>query len=675
MDRLRARLGGVVFGGDYNPEQWPRDVWDEDVRLMKEAGVGMTTVGVFSWSVLEPQDGVFDFAWLDDVMDRMHGAGIAVDLATPNAAPPPWMAQSFPESMMVERDGTRMDTGSRGHFCPSSPVYRDRSRRIARALAERYGDHPALAMWHVGNEYHAQCFCDRCDERFRDWLQEKYGSLPELNRRWVTAVWSQQYSSWEQVHLPKPVRGRVNPARELDYSRFNSDLQLELFCHERDLLHAITPDVPVTTNFFQGHSLNDYHRWGAEVDVVSFDSYPDPGSPDAAPRAALHHDLMRSVGGGQPWLLLEQAAAGVSQWKRNYVKKPGRMRLDSYQSVARGADSVMFFQWRAAAAGQEKFHSAILPHGGTQSRSWREVSHLGNELPRISEVVGARTDADVAIVWDWENWWAVEGCFHPANDFSHAQVLLEHYTALWKRNIATDVVTLSSDLSRYKVLVVPNQYLVSAEQRAALRDFVEGGGHVLVSYFSGIVDQDDQVIAGGYPGGLRDVIGGHVLELSPMLPEDDVSIRAVGGQDLLPENFTGRANRWQDDLIAEGASVVAEYQGGYLDGVPAIVDHRLGAGRCVYLGTTLDEVSFADVLGGVLDGAGIAPVHAAPEGVEAAERVGDRQRYLFLLNHAGAPATVRLERAGTDVLTGTAWEAGQDLPIGPAGVVVLASDR
>ncbi|GAA1642551.1 beta-galactosidase [Actinoplanes couchii] len=662
------RMGGVVFGGDYNPEQWPREVWDDDVRLMKDAGVAMVTVGVFSWSMLEPRDGVFEFDWLDDVLDRLHAGGIAVDLATPNASPPPWMAEDHPESSMVDRHGVRVGVGSRGHFCPSSPVYRDRSLRIARRLAERYGGHPALALWHVGNEYHAECFCDLCDERFRGWLREKYGSLDELNRRWGTAVWSQRYSDWSQVHLPRPVRGRVNPARQLDYSRFNSGVQLELYRRERDLLREITPSVPVTTNFFQSISLLDYHRWGAEVDVVAFDTYPDPGRADAKIKAAFQYDLMRSIGGGRPWLVLEQSSSAVSQWPRNYVKKPGRMRLGSYQALARGADAVMFFQWRASRSGQEKFHSAMLPHSGTAGRTWREVSALGRELPRVAGVAGSRSSADVAIVWDYENWWAVEGCFHPVNDFSYPATVLEHYTPLWERNIAVDVVTLTSDLSRYRVLVVPNQYLLTTDRQEALHAFVAAGGHVLVSYFSGIVDGDDRVV----PGGIREVIGAHVHEFAPMPPDETVTVRAVHGQDLVPSGFTGTARNWQDDMVAEGARVVAEYTDGFLRGQPAVLDRQLGDGSCVYLGTRLDPQSFAVVLGTVLQRAGVTPVFDAPAGVEAGVRIGPEQRFLFLVNHGDATA-VRLDRDGTDLLTGVSWTAGRSIPLEAAGVAVIAS--
>lgn len=671
--RFRERVPGLVHGADYNPEQWPREVWAEDVRLMKQANLRLVSLGVFSWSALEPKDGSFTFDWLDEIVDLLWADGIAVNLATPNAAPPPWLAEDFPETLMVERNGTRVAIGSRGHFCPSSPVYRDRSRRMARELGERYGSHPAVVMWHIGNEYHSYCYCDLCDEEFRGWLQRRYATLDELNERWGTLFWSQYYSDWSQVHVPKPVRGWVNPARDLDYKRFNSDLQLALYTAERDLLRSITPDIPTTTNFVQFFPVNDYRRWVPELDVVAFDIYPDPGSPTSLVVAAMQYDLMRSMGGGRSWMVMEQAAAAVSQWKRNLAKQPGWLRLSSYQAVSRGADSIMYFQWRASRYGQEKFHSAMLPHGGEDARSWQEARDLGNELALLDPVVGATSEASVAIVWDWDNWWAVEGCAHPSNEYSYKKAVTSHYRALWEANVATDVVSLSEDLSRYRVLVVPNQYLMDEAQRAAVRRFVDGGGHLLVSFFSGIVDENDRVLPDGYPGGLRVVIGGHVRDFSPLAVGAEVPVALAEGQDLLPAGFAAVADYWQDDLVAEAGTPVAVYTEGYLAGQPAVLDNRLGEGSAVYVGAQLDREALGAVTRAVLARAGIGPVHEVPAGVEATERRTAVQRFLFLLNHGAEQASVRLDRAGTDLLTGTAHEAGALLDLGPSGVAVVAS--
>jgi beta-galactosidase len=675
MIAFRRRLPGVVYGGDYNPEQWPSDVWREDVRLMREANVCLVSVGVFSWSRLEVADGEYDFGWLDEVMDLLAESGISVNLATPNASPPPWLAEDHPESLAVDRQGVRVGVGGRGHLCPSSDVYRDRSRRIARKLAERYRDHPALAMWHIGNEYHAYCFCDRCDERFREWLQARYGTLDELNRRWGTAVWSQRYGDWGQVHVPRVTRGWMNPTRELDFVRFTSDVQLELFIAERDLLREITPDVPATTNFFAFNRGVDARRWAREVDVVAFDMYPDPAKPESMIEAAFQFDLMRSIGAGAPWMLMEQATGAVSQWKTNVLKPPGRMRLDSFQAIAHGSDSVMFFQWRAARQGQEKFHSAMVPHGGVETRTWQEVRGLGAELLRLGAVTTGHTRADVAIVWDWSNWWAVEGVAHPVNTYNYRDTVLRHYRALWNQHVAVDVVSLDDDLSQYKVVVVPNQYMMSRAQTAVVRGFVEAGGHLLVSYFSGIVNEDDEIVENAYPGALRDIIGGHVRELSPLAPNGTVTIRSTAGATLLAAGFTATGTQWQDDLIPEGARVAAEYTDGYLTGQPAVLDHQLGDGRVVYLGTRLDDVSLETIIAATLNDAGVRPVHTAPQGVEVTRRATETHSFLFALNHRQDTAQLTAEQTGVDLLTGRRLEAGDHFLLEPGDVIIVQTDR
>lgn len=669
----------LPYGGDYTPEQWPREVWPHDVQLMREAGVTMVTVGVFAWSALEPADGRFEFGWLDEVVGLLADAGIAVDLATPNAAPPPWLVEEHPGTALVGRDGRRVGVGSRGHFCPTSQVYRHRSRRIAGELARRYGAHDALALWHVGNEYHAECFCRGCDAAFRTWLRARHGDLATLNERWGTAVWGQRYTDWSQVHLPGPVRGRVNPARDLDFARFTSHVQLELFTAERDLLHELAPGVPVTTNFFSRMKLLDYQRWAQEVDVVAYDSYPDPADPGSLVDAAMHYDLVRAAGGGRGWLLLEQAAGAVSQWRVNHRRPPGLVRLGSYQALAHGAESVMFFQWRASRCGQEKFHSAMLPHAGTAARSWGEVRDLGRELPRARPVAGSRTVARVALVWDWQNWWAVEGCYHPDNTFSYHRTLLEHYTPLWHANVAVDVVTLDHDLDPYAVLVVPNQYLMTRQQQEALQRFCTRGGHAVVSYFSGVVDAWDRVHTGPQPGALHPQIGAQVLEHCPLPEGVQVPVQAVPGQDLLPVGVFAHARRWQDDLVPDDATVVARYTAdtpdvpGHVDRLQgaAVVERAVGAGRCLYLGTTLDPHGMRDLIGAVLRRAGVAPAHPVPDGVQVRERVDGRDRYLFVLNPGPAEVGVPLHRDGHDLLTGRCLVAGDVLTLGPRGVAVL----
>ena len=391
---LVEKVPHVLYGGDYNPEQWPEEVWHEDVRLMREAGVNLVSLGIFSWAKLEPRPGEYDFEWLDRVVDLLHESGVMVDLATATASPPPWLARLYPESLPVTMDGVTLYPGARQHYCPSSTAYRERAAELVRRVADRYEEHPALAMWHVNNEYGchvAECYCDASAAHFREWLRERYGDLGELNEAWGTAFWSQRYSNWDEILPPRTAPTFTNPTQQLDFRRFSSDALLECFEMEKEILREATPDVPITTNFMGFFKPVDYWKWAEREDVVSHDLYPDPADPAAHVGAAMTYDLMRSLGGGEPWVLMEQTSVRVNWRERNVPKKPGQMRLWSYGAVARGADGIMFFQWRASRAGAEKFHSAMVPHVKPEdSRSWKEVRQLGGELKKLDNLLGAR---------------------------------------------------------------------------------------------------------------------------------------------------------------------------------------------------------------------------------------------------------------------------------------------
>ena len=661
-----AGIPHVLYGGDYNPEQWPEEVWLEDARLMREAGVNLVSIAIFSWSRLEPRPEEYEFAWLDRVIELLHAHGIRIGLATATASPPPWLARLHPESLPVTADGVRLWPGSRQAYCPSSPAYREAAAALVRRLAERYGDHPALAMWHVNNEYGchvAECYCEDSARAFRAWLQRRYNSLEALNEAWGTAFWSQDYGDWDEVQPPRRTPSYANPSQQLDFRRFSSDALLECFELERSILADLTPDVPVTTNFMGLFKPLDYWRWAAREDIVSHDSYPDPADSGAPADAAATYDLMRSLGGGRPWLLMEQTPSAVDWRPQNALKRPGQMRLWSYQALARGADGVLFFQWRAQRYGAHKFHGAMLPHGGTSSRVWREVKELGQELARLEPVLGSRVPAAAAIVLDWESWWALElETAKPSVDVRLLDQLRSYYRPLHAANVAVDFVRPEGDLSSYRLLLVPNLYLVRDATAASLERFVADGGTLVISFMSGIVDERDHIRPEGYAGALRRVLGLEVEEFDAYPPEKTNRIVTLEGESY-------RCDLWSDVIELRGAEAVATYEDDFYAGLPAVTRHRFGAGTSYYLGTRPEESYMAALLGGVCGEADVTAPLAAPAGVEVLRREGDGRSFLFALNHGPEPAELQLPGTARDLLNGE--ERDGRVVVGPLDVAVL----
>ncbi|KJS60126.1 beta-galactosidase [Streptomyces rubellomurinus] len=666
-----TRVPGLLYGGDWNPEQWPEKVWAEDVELMAAAGVNLVTVGVFSWAQLQPDARHWDFGWLDRLLDLVHAHGIAVDLATATASPPAWLVRAHPEVLPVTADGVRLEFGSRQHYCPSSTAYRAAAVRLVRALAERYRDHPALALWHVHNEYgdHVQeCFCPASAADFRGWLRRRHGDVDELNRSWGTAFWSQRYTSFDQVEPPRTAPGPVNPTQLLDWRRFCSDALLALYRAEKAVLDELSPGVPVTTNFMSMLKALDYWEWSRHEDLVSDDAYPDPADPNAHVHAALTYDLMRSLKAGRPWLLMEQAPSAVSWRPVNVPKPPALHRLWSLQALARGADGVLHFQWRASAAGAEKFHSAMLPHRGTAARGWRTTVALGAELRRLGEIAGSRLRGQAAVLLDWDSWWALELDDHPSARMRWTDLLRPWYAALYERGITVDFVPPTGELDGYPLLLAPNLYLLDTATADRLHRYVRAGGRLVCGPFSGITDRHDHVHPGGHPGPLRDLLGVVVDEHWP-IPDGATTAVDLDGTAL-------RAERWSEWIETEGAATVARYTDGELAGRPAVTRHRHGAGSAWYLSCHLGTDT-GRVLDLPLAEAGVrAELPDLPDGVEATRRYGaDGTGYLFLLNHTPAERRVPLDRTGTRPLTGTdlltGAEAAGAVTLAPLGAAVL----
>ncbi|MEU7908045.1 beta-galactosidase [Actinoplanes sp. NPDC049118] len=652
---LIPRMDRIAYGGDYNPEQWPEEVWTEDVSLMREAGVNLVSVGIFAWAMLEPAPGEYEFGWLDRSLDLLHSAGIAVDLATPTAAPPPWFLRRHPDAAPVTREGVRLGGGARQSFCPSSPAYAAASAGITEQLARRYAGHPALVLWHSHNEFggaNAHCYCEASGAAFRNWLRDTYGDLGKLNDAWGTAFWSQRYGDWDEIEPPIIAPTTVNPAQELDFFRFSSDAHLANFRRERDILHRLCPGVPVTTNFMLANCKNiDYWKWSREVDVVSNDHYLQAERPDNHIELAMCADLTRSVARGRPWLLMEHSTGPVNWQPRNLAKTTGELRRNSFQHLARGADGVMFFQWRASRYGAEKFHSAMLPHGGTATRTWRDVVALGGSLGELGELRDSRVVADVALLWDWESWWALELAWRPA-ELSFRDRQEEFYEQLWRAHRTVDFAHPEAGLDAYPLVIAPSSYLLSPAAADNLRRYVAGGGTLLVSYFSGIVDAHDAVHPGGHPGALGGLLGLAVEEFEPLRAAETVRLD------------DGRvADTWTERLELRGATAVASYADGPAAGLPAVTRH----GRAFYVSTRLDAAGTAALLATVAEAAGLPAAPELPEQLEVVRRRTGSGGYVVAINHGETDAVV--PGNGVELLTGERVADGLPVPAGEVRVL------
>jgi beta-galactosidase len=669
MHRVTARLSddgrpAIAFGGDYNPEQWPESVWHSDVELMRQAGVNLVSVGIFSWALLEPKEGVYEFAWLDRVLDLLHSNGIRVDLANASASPPPWFSRKYPNSLPVTASGVRHSYGSRQAFCASNPDYRRAAAALTRAIVDRYASHPAVVMWHVHNEYgcHNQpCFCDASAAAFRVWLQRRYQTLDELNDAWGTAFWSQHYYDWDEILPPRTSGTWINPTQQLDFARFSSDELLDCYKAEAAIIRAGSK-LPVTTNFMGFHmglgKPIDYWRWAPEMDVISNDHYLIAEDRQNYQELAMTADLTRGWANGNPWLLMEHSTSAVNWQPRNIAKAPGELLRNSLQHVARGADGALFFQWRAAKAGAEKFHSALVPHAGPGTKVFREVAELGRVLNAIREVAGSTVaGVQVAVLHDTDARWASELDSHPSIDVSNVGETRSWHDALYRAGITTDFRQSTDDLSSYRLVVAPVQYLATDAGIANLEQYVEGGGHLVVTYFSGIADENDHIRLGGYPGAFAELLGVRIEEFFPL-----------HAAEVVPLNQFGTGSIWSELGRTTTAEVLASYTEGPVAGSPAVTRNVVGQGVAYYVGTSLGRDGMAELIRQLAAGAKLTPVLAnLPAGVEAVTRVSGDSNWTFVINHSDMGATVSL--SGTDVLTGQ--DVRDTLTVAAGGVSVV----
>ena len=674
---LAGQQERIWYGGDYNPDQWPEEVWDDDVRLMKKAGVNLVSVGIFSWAKIETSEGVYDFDWLDRIIDKLGEAGVAVDLASATASPPMWLTQAHPEVLWKDYRGDVCQPGARQHWRPTSPVFREYALKLCRAMAEHYKGNPYVVAWHVSNEYgchHRFDYSEDAEHAFQQWCEERYGTIDAVNDAWGTAFWAQRMNDFSEIVPPRFIGDGnfMNPGKLLDFKRFSSDALKAFYIAERDALAEITPDLPLTTNFMvsASGSVLDYDDWGDEVDFVSNDHYFIPGEAHLD-ELAFSASLVDGIARKDPWFLMEHSTSAVNWREINYRKEPGQLVRDSLAHVAMGADAVCYFQWRQSKAGAEKFHSAMVSHAGEDSAVFRDVCELGADLNKLSDegILGSRlAKSRVAVVFDYESEWATEHTATPTQHVHHVDEPLAWFRALADQGVTADVVPVRGAWDGYEMVVLPSVYLLSEETTRRVRDYVVGGGRLVVTYYTGISDEKDHVWFGGYPGSIRDVVGVRVEEFMPMGND------FTGVPDHLDLSNGAVAHDIADVIgsVDGTATVLATFKDDPwtgMDGVPAIVANTFGEGRSVYVGARLGREGLALSLPEILESLGMAEAGGNDGRVLHVEREGaDGSRFVFSFNRTHE--TVRVPVEGEVVVSSFADVDGETASIKPNGVIV-----
>lgn len=664
------KLKQVLFGGDYNPDQWDEATIQKDMEFFKKAGINTLTLPVFTWAKIEPEEGRYEFEWLDKILDIIAENGFSVFLATPTSAQPAWLSKKYPEVLPVDIAGRKRTHGMRVFYCVNSEKYRERAAAVAKAMADRYKDCPALIGWHVANEYGTYCYCENCQKKFRQWLKTRYGTLENLNEKWHTSFWGRTLTEFDEVMLPTELNDdyRFNPAVELDYMRFVTDSTIECYENEAKVLKQATPDLPVFTNI-SGYikKLNQF-AMVPRMDYAGWDNYPWPTDERSFP--ALKHDIMRACKDGQSYLVMEQSPNQQNWQPYNKLKKPGEIKKLAWQGLAHGSDSSLYFQMRQSVAGQEKFHGAVISHNGRDdTRIFQEISELGAQLQKTgSRFLGGVTKSEVGIIFDWDNWWALELCSGPTQDMDYLAQVHHYYKPFYNQNIPVDILKTTADFSRYKVIVAPLLYMMKEGVAERLESFVKNGGILVATYMTGYADENDRCIFGAYPGRLKETLGIWVEETDALFPKERNRVKSVagGGQG----NWSCESRFLCDLIHTETAEPLAVYEKDFYKGKPAVTVNVYGQGKAYYLATQLTDDILLDFVYRICKEQDIKPVIASCGEVEIAFRENELGRTGFVINHGNAPAIIDFgNTAYENLLDGKSYTGKVELQ--PADVLVL----
>ncbi|MGN1271673.1 MAG: beta-galactosidase [Lactobacillus sp.] len=628
-----TELSRFLYGGDYNPDQWPEQTWSEDIKVFKQADLNSATINIFSWGILEPSEGQYDFSKLDKIVQELSDANFDIVMGTSTAAMPAWMFKKYPDVARVDYQGRRHVFGQRHNFCPSSKNYQKLASDLVEKLAQHYSDNPHIVVWHVNNEYGGNCYCDNCQNAFRDWLKNKYHTLDALNKAWNMNVWSHTIYDWDEIVVPNELGDAWGPegsktivaGLSIDYLRFQSESLQNLFRMEKAIIKKYDPETPVTTNF---HSLPnkmiDYQKWAKDQDIISYDSYPTYDAPKYKP--AFLYDLMRSLK-HQPFMLMESAPSQVNWQPYSPLKRPGQMAATELQAVAHGADTVQFFQLKQAVGGSEKFHSAVIAHSQrTDTRVFHELEDLGKKLKKAGPtILGSKVDAKVAIVFDWSNFWAYEYVDGITQDLNYVDSILDYYRQFYERNIPTDIISVDDDFSKYDLVVAPVLYMVKPGLDKRINDYVEKGGNFITTYMSGMVNESDNVYLGGYPGPLKDVTGIWVEESDAVVPGQNITVE-MDGKDY-------DTSLMCDLIHPNKAKALATYSSEFYAGTPAVTENQYGKGKAWYVGTKLNHEGLTQLFNHIVLQANIESLVCDSHKLEVTKRItADGKELYFVLN-------------------------------------------
>ena len=656
---MAGKFKRILYGGDYNPNQWGREIWSEDMRIFRDARINSATVNVFSWAKLQPSEDEYNFSELDDIIDMLSKEGYDIVLATSTGALPAWMFKKYPEVARTDYQGRHHKFGHRHNACPNSLVFQKYASALVDQLAARYASNPHVVCWHISNEYGGECYCENCEKAFRVWLKKKYKTIDALNKAWNLEFWGHTVYEWDEIVLPNALGDGMDTEQNtafaglsVDYRRFNSDGMLGNFKMERDVIRRYNKDALITTNLMGTYKGLDYFKWAKELDIVSWDNYPGYNTPWSY--TAMCHDLMRGLK-DEPFMLMEQTPSQQNWQPYNSLKRPGQMRAQSYQTVAHGADTIQFFQLRRSVGGCEKFHGAVIAHVGTENtRVFREVKQLGEELEQLSPLLpGAANSAEVGIIFDWDNYWAFEYTSGPNVDLLYVAQIHQYYKYFYDRNIAVNMIPVDADFSRYKVIVAPVLYMIKPGMKEALEAFVANGGVLITTYMSGIVGATDNVYLGGYPGPLRALAGIWAEEIDALAPEQTNTVRFTDGT-------TAKCRIVCDLIHTEGAESLASYTSDFYEGMPAVTRNAYGSGITYYLATDMDETGIAKVLDRAMEDGNVTAVIAEPTPLEITKRTTEAATYYFVMNFRDETAPLPASLVGKlDLLTGKQTEAGE----------------